>query len=134
MVNGMSDLNNIFGIHEQALLLRSKRNELIAANIANADTPGYKAQDINFQKLLSKQVSSQEVLTTTNPSHIRAGARSQGIPEVIFRRPVQPSLDGNTVSVDYEKAEFAKNAIGYQAAVSFISGEIKDMLTAIKGE
>lgn len=130
----MSDINNIFGIHEQALLLRSKRNELIAANIANADTPGYKARDINFQQLLNNQIDAQEPLATTNPKHIQAGTGAQGQPEVIFRRPLQPSLDGNTVSVDYEKSEFAKNAIGYQAAVSFISGEIKDMMTAIKGE
>ena len=65
---------------------------------------------------------------------MQPAAGAQGQAELIYRRPVQPSLDGNTVSIDVEKAEFAKNAIGYQAAVSFISGEIKDMLTAIKGE
>ena len=130
----MSQLNNIFGIHEQALILRSRRNELIATNIANADTPGYKARDIDFRSMLRNQVDNLGDLVTTNKSHIGAPGSAIGKPEILYRNAIQPSVDGNTVSIDVEKSEFSKNAVGYQTTFSFLNGKIKSLLTAIKGE
>lgn len=128
------NLDKIFGIHAQAAQLRSYRGELIAQNIANAETPGYKARDINFDSLL-KSISETN---TNNGVNGKQGdifpSRAQLSNELLYRIPTQPSLDGNTVDMDTEKAEFSRNAIGYQASMNFLNGEIKGILTALKGE
>ena len=122
----------LFGIHEQALTMRARRNEVLANNIANADTPGFKARDLDFRQVLSEQ-GSKARLIRTDPRHIalRTGAAGG---ELKYRLPMQPSLDGNTVEPDVEQAAFAENAIQYQASLMFLSGRISGLRSAITGE
>ena len=131
------DLDNAFGIHQQALLVRSKRAELIASNLANADTPGYQARDIDFKAVLkqAKSSGSSTVMKTTHPAHIQADQTIAGQPaEITYRTPLQPSVDGNTVDTQLEKASFSENALQYQTSVRFLSGKIKSLRSAIRGE
>ncbi len=129
------DLDSAFGIHAQALQLRSRRAELLAENLANADTPGYKARDIDFKQVLGAARSHAETLTTTQPDHIQPGAANPiGNVHVGFRNPLQPSLDGNTVDVQVEQAAFARNAVDYQTSLTILGGRIRSLLTAIKGD
>lgn len=130
----MAGIDNIFGIHEHALLLRGKRMEMIANNISNADTPGYKAKDIDFKSVLAQQASSSTRMTTTHEKHINVSSNAIGGGDVLYRTPMQPSIDGNTVEIDVEKAQFAKNTIEYQATFSFLNGKIKSLMSAIKGQ
>jgi len=127
-------LDSAFGVHAKALQLRSRRAELLAENLANADTPGYKARDIDFKQALgaAQQVG---VLKATQPGHIQPGTVS-GTHSVQagFRNPLQPSLDGNTVDVQVEQASFARNAVDYQTSLTFLSSKIRGLMAAIKGE
>jgi len=125
-----------FGIHPEAMALRAQRAELLASNFTNADTPQYKARDIDFKAILAGVRTPSEGPTLpvlrTHFSH-NSGFYDQLIP-VKFRIPSQPSTDGNTVDPDLERVEFASNNIGYQASVTFLDGRIRSLLTAIKGE
>lgn len=127
-------LDSALGIHAQALLLRSRRAELLAENIANADTPGYKARDLDFKQALS---SAQQgaALRVTQPDHIQPSAVAgvNGV-QTGYRNPLQPSLDGNTVDMQVEQAAFARNAVDYQTSLTFLSGRIRTLMTAIKGD
>lgn len=129
-------LDNVFGVHETALKLRAQRSELIASNIANADTPGYKARDIDFSTALKQAQSGQSVvgLTASNNGHISDSVSSVQHDAMRYRIPFQPALDGNTVESQVEQAAFAKNAIEYQATLTFIEGRIGTLMQAIKGE
>lgn len=127
-------VDDIFGIHAQALQLRSKRAEVIASNIANADTPGYKARDFDFQKVLSQQVDAgASRVETTRKGHIQANSGLVSATEMAFRASTQSSLDGNTVDSQKEHAAFAENAVKYQASLRFLNGTISTLMTAIKG-
>lgn len=131
------DMNNIFGIHQQSMLLRSKRAEILASNLANADTPNFKARDFNFKQTLkdSMQGQTSSQMKRTNPKHISSNMQTSGINmELLYRAPMQPSVDGNTVDAQTEKAEFTTNAVQYQASLQFLSGKIKSIMTAIRGE
>lgn len=131
------DLDNAFGIHQQAMLVRSKRAEIIASNLANADTPGYQARDIDFKAMLqqTKSSGSSTGLKTTHPAHIQVGQTIGGqSAEIMYRTPLQPSIDGNTVDTQLEKANFTQNAVQYQTSVHFLSGKIKALKSAIRGE
>jgi flagellar basal-body rod protein FlgB len=129
------DLDSALGIHVQALQLRSRRAELLAENLANADTPGYKARDIDFKQVLGAARTNAEALKTTQPGHIQSGAANPaGVARTGFRNPLQPSLDGNTVDVQVEQAAFARNAVDYQTSLTLLSGRIRTLLTAIKGD
>jgi len=129
------DLDSAFGIHAQALQLRSRRAELLAENLANSDTPGYKARDIDFKKVLGAARSNAEALKTTQSGHIQPGAtNTAGVVRTGFRNPLQASLDGNTVDVQVEQASFARNAVDYQTSLTLLSGRIRTLLTAIKGD
>jgi flagellar basal-body rod protein FlgB len=136
------DLDKAFGIHQQAVLLRSRRAEILASNIANADTPNYKARDIDFSALLSsaKELNSAREqgagkLTATNPKHFSGTNSVSGLGfELKYRQPLQPSLDGNSVDSEFEKAEFARNALQYQVSVNFLSSKIKNIKRALSGE
>ena len=130
-------IDKAMGIHDDALRVRSFRANIIASNIANTDTPRYKAQDIDFKGILKRQVapgSFQPVtVSKTNGRHIRqdlplAGATPQ------YRNPLQTSLDGNTVDAHLEYTRFSENSIQYQTSLQFLSGRIKGLLTAIRGE
>ncbi len=127
------DIDSALGSLPAALALRARRTELLAANLANADTPHYKARDFDFRAAMDQASQGRVVLAATEPGHIQPSAG--GIdPEVHYRVPLQPSLDGNTVDLPVEQAKFAENALRYQATLTFLNGRIKGLLTAIKGE
>ena len=127
-------LDDAFGIHEQAVRLRTQRAEILAGNLANADTPGFKARDVDFAALLRKEMPGDVRLATTQPGHV--GAASQGVAasQLLYRNPTQASLDGNTVDVVREQVEFSSNAMQYQASLRFLEGKLRSLLTAIKGD
>lgn len=129
-------LDDALRFHQTALNLRAYRQQLLAGNIANADTPNFKARDIDFSSALQGALSSRSGnsgLTRTSPRHLGSSAENPAGAQVLYRTPHQPSLDGNTVDMDVERAQFADNAIRYEASLAFISGRIKTMLTAIQG-
>ncbi|MBF0255567.1 MAG: flagellar basal body rod protein FlgB [Gammaproteobacteria bacterium] len=130
----MSILDNYFGIHERALRIRDHRSEILAANLANADTPGYQARDIDFKKLLSEQSSGHQGMLATHQRHIHPGHSPVAPQDVAFRIPEQPSLDGNTVNAEREQVEFASNTLQYQASLEFVNSKISGLLRAIKGQ
>ncbi len=128
----MDVLDNYFGVHGQALELRSKRLELLASNIANAATPGYKARDIDFAAQL-REAQSGTALAATEAGHIPAAAG--GMPGgALYRIPNQSSLDGNTVELSVEQTRFGENAVQYQTTLSFLNGRISTLMRAMKGE
>jgi len=116
---------SLFGIHAAALELRSQRMGLIASNIANAATPGYKARDIDFAAALK---ASQSGLGADQNAQGAGGAATQ------FRVPTMTSLDGNTVELSTEQLAFGENAVGYAATLSFIRGRVETVTRALKGE
>lgn len=129
------NLDKIFGIHAQAAQLRSYRGEVLAKNIANAETPGYKARDIDFNSTLKKINETYTQGKVARSSNTDAfPSKMQLRSDLLYRVPMQPSLDNNTVDMDIEKTEFSKNAVGYQISMSFLNGTIKGILTALKGE
>ena len=131
----MNKLDAALNFHETALRVRGQRQELLAANIANADTPGYKARDINFADTFKQALAGSAgglQADTTNPGHLPATASHQN--SVLYRAMVQGSVDGNTVDMDVERAQFADNALRYEASVNMISGQIKKLLSAIQGQ
>ncbi|WKE66707.1 flagellar basal body rod protein FlgB [Gallaecimonas kandeliae] len=125
-----------FGISQYAVQVRQERAELLASNLANADTPGYKAKDLDFKAALAEAQSGQQggqSLVRTNDRHLAA---SLGLdPAVGYRNPNQPDTgDGNTVDVQVERSLFMQNAMEYQTSLQFLSGRIKGLMSAIKGE
>lgn len=125
--------DKVFGIHEQALQVRARRAELLAANLSNADTPGYKARDIDFRSILKGEMQPGVQLTATRPGHIAPSRGPVPPQEVKYRIPQQPSLDGNTVEAEREQVEYSANAVRYQASLRFLNGTITTLKTAIKG-
>lgn len=128
------NFNSAFGIHEQALKLRSQRSEVLANNIANADTPGYKAKDIDFKSVLQSAQDNVSAMQTTNANHFSEGLDESGQAEMLFKNPQQPSVDGNTVEVHEEKAEFLKNALQFQASFRFLNQKMMGIKAALRGE
>lgn len=126
--------DNLFGIHEQALAVRARRSEVLAANMANADTPGYKARDFDFNAMLRNELQPPVRLVATRPDHIRTDQGVVASTQMGYRIPQQASLDGNTVEIDREMSEFSENAMRYQASLRFLDGKIKGLLRAIKGQ
>lgn len=123
------------GNHEAALHIRARRAEVLASNLANADTPNYKARDIDFKTALQRaEAGKDSPLRTTHENHL-AGTQSGPFgTRLIERAPTQPSLDGNTVDVQREQAAFGETMLRYQANLQFLGGRFKGMLGAIKGE
>ncbi|HZQ62044.1 MAG TPA: flagellar basal body rod protein FlgB [Casimicrobiaceae bacterium] len=115
-------LDQMLQFQSEALKLRSQRQELLAANIANADTPQYKAVDIDF---------GQALAAATAPGAGTSG--TSAAPSVLYRVPTQSSLDGNTVEMDVERAQFADNTVRYEAALRVLNAQIKAMLIALQG-
>lgn len=127
----MDAIDKLFGLSPAALSIRGQRFELISANLANADTPGYKAMDIDFAKALARVQEQGPAGGKTNSRHFS----SEGLNgEALYRMPSQPTMDGNTVETDKEHAAFMDNAIRYQASLNFLNGRIKGMLLALRGE
>ncbi len=125
--------DKVFGIHEQALQVRARRAELLAANLSNADTPGYKARDLDFRSILKGEMQPGVQLAATRPGHIAPSSGPVPGQELKYRIPQQPSLDGNTVEAEREQVEYSANAVRYQASLRFLNGTIRTLKTAIKG-
>lgn len=121
-----------FAPFEQALRARALRNEVLSSNIANADTPNYKARDIDFGTAL-REAGGRLTLNRTSAMHRDVGGAVNTEPAVKYRIPTQPTLDGNTVETDVEQAAFAENALMYRASLQFINGQIRTLRYAIKG-
>jgi flagellar basal-body rod protein FlgB len=117
-------LDEMLNFHHQALNLRAHRQQVLASNIANADTPGYKARDFDFKAALA---------AAAEPGIAPSRSASPSPPELLYRQIIQPSLDGNTVDMDIERAQFAENALHYEAGVTVLSHQIRLMLAAIQG-
>lgn len=129
--------DSALGLHATALSLRARRAELLASNLANADTPAYKARDINFSALLKRQQQQAPAnnLSVTNAAHFTAASNSgPGATDVQYRIPNQPSLDGNTVDPHLEKAAFAENAVQYQTTLMLLDRKIRGLMTALRGD
>ncbi len=129
------NFESALGIHEKALYLRNKRTEVIANNIANADTPGFKARDFNFNAVLGAQTGNSygAQLFRSNAGHLAPSSPATEV-TLSYRMPSQPSLDGNTVDEQAENAAFAKNAIEHQASFQFLNGKFTGLIKAIRGE
>ena len=154
-------LDNEFRFHQSALALRAERQQLLASNIANADTPNFKARDIDFRKALQQALGSGSgpasavssagsgtqltstssslaaALLASHPAHLTstlaAGSTASGA-DLLYRAPRQDSIDGNTVELDAERAQFADNAVRYEASISAVNGKLKSLLAAISGQ
>ncbi len=122
------------GVHAQAMPLREQRMKLIASNLGNADTPGYKAQDLDFDAALrsAQGQAGNGLMATSNEGHLALGGSLN--PFQITREGVQPNLDGNTVDPDAERAAYGRAALEYRASLSFVESKVRSMLTAITGQ
>lgn len=148
--NTMLDrLTDSLNFQAQALTLRSERQRIIASNIANADTPGYQARDMDFAQALKEATgtsgstsgtSSTPALAATQPGHMStaslaaSGAAGGAGKQLLYATPSQTNLDRNTVDMDRERASFADNTVRYEATLRFINGGVKTMLSAITGQ
>ena len=133
MLNG---IDSLLAGPLRALDLRAQRGEVLASNVANADTPGYKARDFDFASALRGAIGTVqriEVARTSSRHLTGQGGSAPSLP-LQYRVPVQPSIDGNTVELDTELAQFSDNALGYQADLTFMSSQIRQMATAITGQ
>lgn len=131
-----SRIDDALRFNQTALTLREARQELIASNIANADTPNYKARDIDFARALQGALEGSAgklQMAATAGSHLPGSNKGVLGAPVMYRTAVQPSADGNTVDMDVERAQFADNALRFEASVKFVSDDIKKILTAIQG-
>jgi flagellar basal-body rod protein FlgB len=133
------NLDTYLGVQQDALKVQSKRMEVLAKNLANVDTPNYKAQDIDFKTALAQAGSpgSSLALKTTSANQIGNNATTgdgENSAALKYRVPLAPSLDGNTVDAQLEQAAFADNTVRYQATLTFLSGSLKDLVTAITGQ
>ena len=123
----MNKLDELLNFNHQALNLRSQRQQVLASNIANADTPGYKARDFDFKSALATAVAQP------SPAQASGAAAPAKQPELLYRSVVQPSLDGNTVDMDVERAQFAENTVHYEANITMLTHQIRMMLAAVQG-
>jgi flagellar basal-body rod protein FlgB len=128
----MPSFTEHLGFHASALQLRSRRNEMLASNIANAATPNFKARDLDFDTEL-KRINKIGNIQTTNNSHFESIQKRIG-KDSVFRLPIHPSLDGNTVEMAVEQMQFSENVMRYQTTLSFLNNKISGLRSAIKGE
>jgi flagellar basal-body rod protein FlgB len=138
------NLDQYVSVHATALEVRSRRSELIANNLANADTPGYQASDIDFRQAMARAAgdssssgsTSGVTLSTTSAGHIggNTSASAANNPDLKYRVPLAPALDGNTVDTQVEQANFAENAVRYQATLTFLNSKFRGLLAAITGQ
>ncbi len=130
------DIDSALGIHAAALKLRARRAQLLASNLANIDTPNFKARDFDFRAALEHARQGRESDAAMQLSHVRhiAPAGGAGAVDMLYRVPMQSSLDGNTVDASLEQGAFAENAVQYRASLQFLSGRLRSLLTAIRGE
>jgi flagellar basal-body rod protein FlgB len=133
-------LDDYLRFNEAALSLRGTRQQVLASNIANADTPNYKARDIDFasalQGVLARTSPPAGVLNTTNAAHVPNGQSADLLPDgtpLLYRQPRQSSIDGNTVDMDVERNQFADNGVRYEAGITMINMQIRGLMAAIQG-
>ena len=126
----MDALNEIFGVHEKAMVLRQRRLALLGQNIANADTPHYKAKDVDFKKIMAKETDFSMKLSRTG----HMGTTNSRSSTLIYRTPNNPAADGNTVELNYEQAEFGKESARYTATLQFLENRIGGIRRALRGE
>jgi flagellar basal-body rod protein FlgB len=134
MINRLTDTLNF---QTEALVLRSERQRLIASNIANADTPGYVAREMDFAAALREatgQVATQGRMNATAAGHLQPAAGARAVAQLRYATPSQTNLDRNTVDMDRERASFADNSVKYEATLRFINGSVRTMLDAIRGQ
>lgn len=143
----LNKLDAALSFHQNALRVRGQRQELIAANIANADTPNFKARDIDFKTAMQNALASSAGLASnkeafkvskTSATHLDAipsniVSTTGGPNEPLFRPIIQGSVDGNTVDMDVERNQFADNGIRYEASINMINAQLKHLLSAIQG-
>jgi len=132
----VNKLDDALAFQSRALGLRAERQQVLAGNIANADTPNYKARDFDFASTLKAAVAGRSEgslpLATTAPGHL-SGSVGSGNARLMYRTPSQDAADGNTVDMDRERAEFSENAIQYQAGLAFVTHQLKMMSAAVQG-
>ena len=128
----MNAIKDHIAFQASALSLREKRNDMLASNIANAGTPGYKARDIDFDRELARQVGDS-ALRNNDDRHMDDVAGTSDA-DVQYRVPLNPSLDGNTVELSVEQMEFSENSLRYMTTLSFLNRRISGLMTAIRGE
>ncbi len=127
----MNVLDNALGVHAQALGMRSQRMELLARNIANADTPNFKARDIDFKQVM--QQAQDTTMVTTQAGHIAQGDAGSA-DAVKFRTPFNTAFDGNTVELHVEQAKYGKSAADYQATLNFLEQRVSGIRKALRGD
>ena len=134
-------MDNLFGIHEAAVNVRMKRAELIANNIANAETPGFQAKDLDFKALLQRTLEPESSkaqknagLVKTHPLHVQHLFEASSFSDLKYRNPTHAALDGNTVDTHLEKSAYLENAMQFQASMRFLNGRITGLIKAFKGE
>ena len=129
------NFSNALGVHEQALHLRTVRSTVLAGNLANAETPGYKARDFDFHQALAAAKSGREGINVKR-THVRHIALTSSPSPVAlsYRLPLQPSLDGNTVDSQRESAAFARNALEFSASFRLLNGRFSGLSKAISGD
>jgi flagellar basal-body rod protein FlgB len=129
------NFNSALGIHQDALVLRARRAEVLANNIANADTPNYKARDLDFRAVLEGETAGSSLsLQRTNTGHQSEFLSPDAAADLLYRIPQQPSVDGNTVETQEEMARYTDNALRYQASFQFLNSKFQGLTNAIKGE
>lgn len=130
-------LDSALRFHQEALNLRARRQEVLSSNVANADTPNFKARDFDFGSKLTEAVergrqSMSMSMSTTSSRHLSGDAHSAGESDLMYRTPNQTSLDGNTVEMDVERVNFADNAMRYEANLTILGSKIKSLLSAVQ--
>ena len=139
-----ANMTSTLDFHAKALVLRAERQRVIASNIANADTPGYAGRDINFKEAMQAATGASTPTVTPGStgdgtSHARhialqAGTASMGPTALRYTTQSQPAMDGNSVDMDRERANFVDNSVRYEATLRFINGQAKTILSAIQGQ
>lgn len=134
-----SPLDDLLRTQQTTLGLRAHRQEILASNIANADTPNFKARDVDFQSALKNALGGAGStagalpLARTDAGHLAAVAGNPADSTLLYRTETQSSVDGNTVNMDVERSQFAQNTLQYEASVTFVNGMLRTMQTAIQG-
>jgi len=128
----MKTIENHLSVHSNALNLRGKRNKILASNIANAATPQFKARDIDFETEMKKKEKIGDI-SVNHDKHFALLSKVRPN-DMLFREPLNPSLDGNTVELAVEQMEFSENVVKYQTTLQFLSNKINGLMSAIRGE
>ncbi|MDR0219313.1 MAG: flagellar basal body rod protein FlgB [Enterobacteriaceae bacterium] len=136
----LNKLDAAFQFRQEALVLRNQRQEILSANIANADTPGFQARDIDFATQLKKVMDNGRIteggigLTLTSNKHIPVQPQKRLEMDLLYRVPYQTAMDGNTVDMDMERSNFADNSLKYQAELTMTNAQLKSMMSVLQSQ